>query len=258
MSIIKKYNAKYIPEKKIKYSISGITFPDDVVDAKEDLIVQQNQLEIHLEELEKTKGEILDNARQEANGIINKASKDAKKIKEDAYATGHDDGYMRGYEEGFEKGYNEKHLELEKNIQDVKDTKAKYEKIYQDYLYHAEEDVLEIVTSLTESIIGKELSQDKSLIKILVIEAIEKCAKKDKIVARVSESNYPIVEENKDMIIQNISGLDSLKVVSDDTLSNDEVLIETPYGDISSSLESKLDNVKSSLFDMLKEYRKNS
>ncbi len=255
MSIIKKYNVSYHPEKAIRYSKHDLPLSDT---PQNSTISTNDQKEKQLAELKNEKKKIIESTKLKAKEILQKAKEEAELIKTDAYAKAHDKGYVRGYEEGFEKGYKEKHADLEKSLADVATAKKINNEIYQDYIYQAEEDILEIIVTLTEKITNQELSVNRDIINNLVTEAIEKCTKREKIVARVSENNFSTAEENKYQIIQKTTGLETLKIFADKDLSDNEVIIETPYGDISNSLDAKLENIKDSLKSMIKRLRNNS
>lgn len=257
MKIIKNYNVEYNPDKKIQCKNNFLNKSSDKVEKETNLKPEKNNSNLVLE-MQKEKEKLLKKANQKANQIVQKAKNEASEIQEQAYAKGHDKGYMQGYEEGFEKGYNEKHQELEDQIKSLEETKTKYNELYNEYLFHAEQDILEIVMETTKKLTKDTFNKNPGLVKELIVNSIKSCSKKEKLVIRINPKHFEYIEKNKTKIIDSIKGLTSLKIFKDEDAKENECFIETPYGNISSSLESQIKNIEEKLKNMIKRHNYSS
>lgn len=257
MKIIKNYNVEYNPDKKIQCKNNFLNNPTNKVEKETDLKPEINNSDLVVE-MQKEKEKLLKKANQKANQIIQKAKEEAKEVSEKAHAKGHDKGYLQGYEEGFEKGYNEKHQELEEQIKDFEQTQLKYQELYNQYLFHAEQDILEIIIEITRKLTKDTFDENPELFEDLIINSIKSCSKKEKLVIRINPRHAEYVENNKDKIMDSIKGLANLKIFKDEKVSENECYIETPYGSITSSLESKIENIQDKLKKMIKRHNYSS
>ena len=254
MNVIKNYYVKFNSSKKIpSKKIVKEAKKNGSISTSNSNLNQVN--EKNADEISREYQEIIFNAQKEAKQIIDTAKDSAQKIEEQSFATGHDKGYMQGYEEGFEKGYEEKHQELEEKVKSIEEKRTIYNDMYNQLLYHAEQDILEIVIKLTEKLTKDTYKANPTLLKELIIDSINSYAKKDKVVLRINPNNFDLVENHKGKIIEKVTGLNNFKVIKDNSVNQFECFIETPYGNVSTSLENQLDNVKDNLEEMIKNYQ---
>jgi len=253
MNIIKNHNVKFNPNKKISCKTIISEAKKTLNETNQNMINSQDNNNI-ADELDKERKEILSNAKSEAAVIIEKAKEKTEEIEKKAFATGHDSGYVKGYEEGFEKGYSEKHQELEEKLAEINEKQKKYNQLYNQYLFHAEQDILKIIIEITKKLAKETYEENPDLLKELILDSIKSCAKKEKLVLRVNPENYDVIEAYKAEIIEKITGLEDIKVFKDESVSNYECFIETPYGNISTSLDDKIENIEKNLSEMIRSY----
>lgn len=256
MNVIKSFNVKYNPNIKVLCKSKNLIkqrVKDEHPEAKERTNLEINE-HINYEEIKKEKEELLKDASLKATEIIIAAKSEAKEIKDQAFADGHDKGYLRGYEDGFDKGYSEDHQELKNEMIALSKKQDNYNKIYNEHLLHAEQDILEIIMAITKKLTKDSYDANPEMINSLITEAINSCSNKEKLVVRVSPKNAKLVEDYKEEILGKIKDLDDFKIFEDDSITNYKCIIESPYGDISSGLRDQLQNIEENLQQMIKSY----
>lgn len=180
-------------------------------------------------------------AKDRAQEMINEASAEARSIRADARAIldqvtsemekAKKDGYAKGYEEGL-SSVTEKLVALE----------TLREKFYK----NAEPDVIKLVMTIAEKVIGKMVRESEGAIKSIVRLAVESSIG-ERITVKLNPEDHKIVTsgdfELKDM-------LDRTKRISfkeDETIEKGGCIVETEVGTIDARLETQLKAIKKAL-----------
>ena len=83
----------------------------------------------------------------------------------------------------------------------------------------------------------------ESVIKNAIFEALEAAVEKSKVVFNVNPDDYDYVEKLRPELFKQNKGLKSIVVTSDPAVSRGGCYLETPYGNIDATIESKLDKI---------------
>lgn len=179
---------------------------------------------------------IIEEANSEARTIVKAAEDEAQKLlsaaKED------------GYREGFESGYLESRREAQSVVDEAADIREFLDKRKCDIYKEAEEQIIQLVLDLSKKVIGDELAQNKESILSLVNQALQKCAFKKKLVLKVSLQDYQYILENKNRICKLVEGISDIDIVSDLSLAVGSCIIETPSGEINSSVDTQIREIE--------------
>ena len=179
---------------------------------------------------------IIEEANSEANKVIEAAELEAKKLISDS----RENGFRGGYESGY--------LEARKEAQSVIDDAAELKKFLDDrkesFYIEAEEQVLQLVLEIAKKVIGQELTQNNEAILSLVNMALNKCAFKKKLILKISPQDSNFIVENKDRICMMVEGISDIDIVSDLSLTQGSCIIETPSGEINSSIDVQIKEIE--------------
>ncbi|HHW30448.1 MAG TPA: flagellar biosynthesis protein [Clostridiaceae bacterium] len=201
--------------------------------------------------LNRTYNDLLENARKQAESIINDAQCEASaiiddaveeskikafKIEEDARRKGYEKGFQEGLEEGRKK-YRNLILELQKERQCARDD-------YKRVVKNIEADAVYLVLEISKKIIGEEISVRKELILELIRQGFEKSMYKDSLVLKVSPEDYQFVTENKNALCAAVPGMGELEIRSDPNLHSASCIIETPQGTVDAGLETRFSRIE--------------
>lgn len=186
---------------------------------------------------------IIEDAKQMYLKIIEEANSEAQRIAEQANSDAEQLLFSTreaAYREGYEAGYSDGNKEAQSIIEEAADIRAFMDHRKSLLYKEVEEDVISLVMEISTKIIGEELQQNKDLIFSLIRQALSKCAFKNKLILRVSQADYLNVAENKDRISRMVEGISEIEVVADLSLSEGGCIIETPSGEINSSIQTQL------------------
>ena len=171
--------------------------------------------EVFVEEARQKYDEIVLNAEKKAKKIINSAYSDSeeklnnayersKKIFKEAEAKGYKEGFELGIENGFneghEKGYKEGKDDSEKLITEALEIKNDYIEQKSKLLRESEEELIELIISIYEKVLYKNVKEDEELIVSLVLSGIDNLEISDKLTIIVCQDDYPVIEKSKDII----------------------------------------------------------
>lgn len=176
--------------------------------------------------------EMLIKAKQEAEGILEKARQEAVIIKEQGFKQGKDSGYEAGYSEGIAKANI-----LEKS---VKDKEKLLEEEYYKELEKIEPLMVNTIIEVFENVLPIQLSDKKDIILHLVQSAISKIENSKEFIVRVSKEDAYYVKEKKEFITSKVSRAASVEIVEDMSLSKNQCMIETDGGIFDCSLDTQL------------------
>ncbi len=179
---------------------------------------------------------IVEEANSEAQSILAAAGVEAHTIKSDAREN--------GYREGYESGYFEGRREAQSVIDEASELREFLDTRKEEFYKESEEQVLQLVVELAKKVIGDELIQSKEVILSLVNQALQKCAFKKKLILKISPQDSGYILENKNRICMMVEGISDIDIVSDLSLTQGSCIIETPSGEINSSIDVQIKEIE--------------
>jgi flagellar assembly protein FliH len=190
-------------------------------------------------EEEKIASNIIDDAKEMYLKIIQEANSEAQILLETAkdeaqqlLTAATEDGYRDGYESGSLEGSRK----AQAVIDEAAGIREFLEKRKCDIYKETEEQILQLILDISKKVIGDELTQNRESILSLINQALQKCTFKKKLVLKVSQQDYEFVLKNKDKICTLVEGISDIEIVSDLYLMAGSCIVETPSGEINSSI----------------------
>jgi flagellar assembly protein FliH len=227
-----------------KQEVKADTALAEVAEAIQDTEATDKEAEAIINDAKQLYLKIIEEANNEAQSILEATAAEAQSITASALEN--------GYKEGYEKGYREGRLEAQSIIDEAEEIRE-YLDIRKEQLYkEAEEQVMQVVLDIARKVIGDELKQNDEVILALINQALQKCAFKKKLVLKVSAADYSFVSENKDRICMLVEGISDIDIVSDLSLSEGSCIVETPSGEINSSIDVQLKEIENMFFYLLR------
>ena len=206
-----------------------------------------SSIKVSKEEAEKESNLDYDNLIKDAHqmyaNIIEDANNEAKRIIEESYEKIEKlkkQETKDAYEYGFNKGYEEARIETKAIIEEAKNIRDSLESRKNYLLKEAEDEVVQIILNISRKVIGDELQQNRDIIISQIKLALEKCTYKNKVTIKVSSEDYPSVLVNKGVIESLVEGISEIEIIEDKFLSKGDCIVDTPAGEVNSSIELQL------------------
>lgn len=206
-----------------------------------------------LEEISLSSEDIIENANNEAARLVENAKKEAEEIietaREKAISLAEEikkEAEEKGYNDGLQKG----EIEAKSLIDQANETllSAKAEK--QQILNSAEPQIIDLVQDLLNKLIGETVKINNDIILHLIRKGLSTANASGKLSIHISVEDYDNVINNKHLIETYVDSDKELEFVKDVLLGKNECIIETPFGNVDSSLDSQLESLKQDLLYM--------
>ena len=184
-----------------------------------------NQIESAKEELEQLRLQadaVIEDAKANARELMDKAGKDADKIRDDARQAGYNEGYEKGYGEGLEKA---------KAAED--EFLAKEELRQQEYeaaLNEIEPKLVSTLCDIYEHVLGVELAGRSDIVIHLLRRALRTIEGGINYLVHVSSDDHEYAVNHKEELTSLLGSTNTLEIIEDITLAQGQSFIETESG----------------------------
>lgn len=212
----------------------GDEFAENLSKDKVECLLEDREEAILRNAHEKEK-EIIDKANAEASYIIEKARKEGESMRIQSYAKGEKEGYSAGYEKGMSQ--------VEDMKQKLQNSKMELESQYQKQLDELEPVLVDALIEIFEHVFSIQFAEKKDFILYLLQSSFSRIENSKEYLIRVSREDYPMVQEHKEEIRDELPRSATVEVVEDLTLTKNQCLIETDGGLFDCGLDTQMDNL---------------
>lgn len=227
---------------------------EDVFIFKEGLLQEIENMKLVLadnkKQLDKDK-ESLDLSRQSLEADRQKMTLEIQKLREEAEKEGKQKGYNDSKEKGYQTGLQEGRKQGEKEFDSIKkeyinNTKELFKKIqsldtYKIKIFEKTEPFfIGLLEDVIKKILVAEIDLNPEISLSIIRNALAKVGDNFKIEIKVSKSEYEFINENRDILIKELGPIHSLKIVSSEDIHSGGCVIDTDFGLIDASIDSKL------------------
>jgi flagellar assembly protein FliH len=166
---------------------------------------------------------------------------DPEAIRQEAFAQGFEqgkeEGFMAGVEEAREKGER-----LSDILLDVENMWQRIVKIY-------EEKIIDLVGKVAEKVVYGKVEVDKDIVTRAILHAFEQIKDPVNATITVNPLDYEYMEVVKEDFFEKIKGLKQVTLISDHLITPGGCRIETPSGEVATSIEERLEAVKRAIME---------
>jgi flagellar assembly protein FliH len=204
---------------------------------------------------------LIDEARREAEAIIQKANDEARQLleridqeraqfeqeKAEARESARQEGFQQGMAEGRQSGLQEFSETIKFAKEVVESSKAEYQKTIES----SEGTILDIGIKVAERILSGVLEEDSSKFLPVVKRALKESREYREVQLHVHPSRYSFLLEHKDELLALYPRETNLYIYPDEELKEDSCFIESPGGRINAGVDSQLEEMKRKLIELL-------
>jgi len=203
--------------------------------------VQQAKVNQIIAETDAKAQQILRSAEDQSNIIVGAANSEAARILEDARKKaqqeyeqikkqGYDEGFAKGEQDGFAKFQNDA-IESLKSLETLASSSFDMKK---NIIDSASMDIVELVTTIADKVCHVKF--DKKILYKITMDAIRQLNDKENITIIVNPQLVENINSLTEQFKQEVPNLKSIKIVQDNAVSPDGVIVET----LSSRLDSRI------------------
>lgn len=209
---------------------------------------EEKDLEISQDIIFKAKEEaaiIRREAELEAERLLDEAKAEIKRVSEETYQKAKEEGYQEG------EALAQEHYKG--IIDEANEYREKCKKVYEDTLAALEHDMIELVLDIASRVVGDEIRKNKEAIVGVIKDTINSCYNHEKVVLRVSCEDYEFVDQNRDRILSEIPDIEMLEIKKDSTLKKGSCIVDTGFGLVDGSVDTRMESIKKAFYDILGE-----
>ena len=195
--------------------------------------------------------EIIEQARQEADQIIRKAEAKKTQIEKEldqVFENAQQNGFAAGYQEGLEAGYQEVKNQTAEFLASLDSIISAAVQKRSAALSRLEEDFLKLSLYIAEKLIKREIESDPAWLVPTIRSGLEQLANHDYVTIRVSPETYQTLH-NASAYADVFSG--RIRWESDSALGVNDCIIETEFGAIDASLDSRFAKLGAALREQI-------
>ena len=168
-------------------------------------------------------------------------TQESEKIRAEAYQTGYDDGYKQGYVVITN--------ELEEKVHVVDDfAKAQFD-LKANIIKSSELDIINLVLEIAKKVCTESIKFNPEIIKVLTENAIKELKDKEEITVIVNPKLLDILNSISDRLKEEIPQLKNIKIIEDNAVSADGVIVESVLTRVDSRVKSQISEIAEKLFE---------
>lgn len=172
--------------------------------------------------------QMAEDAKQEAQQIIDHAIEESEKIKEEARTSGLDEARREAEESASDK--------VREAIETLNEAVKERKRIIKD----SEAEILRLALKVAEQIIRSEVSLHRDVCLNIVSEAIGRVSDREQVIIKVNRDDMEHIKKYKDKISGLVDGVKSLSIVEESSIEPGGCIIETNLGYVDARISTKM------------------
>lgn len=198
-----------------------------------------------LPEETKSYQEILDQAKQQAEGILNDAREQAEMLREQAYQEGLEEGREAGIKEAYEEQRSILDEEVRNFQTELSDVLSSVSVEKEKLIEKSIDNLKEISITVAEKIIRTSIRSSGDIIKRMILAAADKMKKHQWAKIYVTKCNAEVSLEVDTEFLEALSHLsDNIKISTIDDGEEGTCILELPDEIVDASVSTQLENIK--------------
>jgi flagellar assembly protein FliH len=200
--------------------------------------------------------DIIYKAKEEAALLRREAELAAERILEQAQEKVkvlYEEWEQKAREEGYRQGEMLAQQDYNDLLAEAQAFKERCKAEYEATMAALESDIVHLVLDIATRVVGDEIKNNEQAILGVVRQTLEVCASREHIVLRVSPEDYEVVLANEEKLRSMVKDLDTLEVKKDGSLTKGSCIIDTGFGSVDGSADTRLESIRKAFFDLLQE-----
>jgi flagellar assembly protein FliH len=157
------------------------------------------------------------------------------------------EAYAQGFTEGLRAGAEDERRRLSEAMEALANSMRELDKLRSGCLEENEEKILNLVFSVTEKVINREISTSRDIVHDVLKSAIKQVLDKDGITVRLNPEDYRYMMEINPGIIDSFDEIRNMSIVEDSSIRRGGVVIDTSSGEVDARLDQQLHEVRKAM-----------
>jgi len=157
------------------------------------------------------------------------------------------EAYAKGYSEGIREGAEDERKKLFQAAEALANAMKELDRLKKEILEGNEEKILNLVFSVTEKVIHREVTTSKEIVYDVLKSAIKQVLDKEGMKVRLNPEDYRYILESNTDIIDGFDDIRNMSIVEDNSIRQGGVVIETSSGEVDARLDQQLHEVRKAI-----------
>ena len=157
------------------------------------------------------------------------------------------EAYAKGLAEGRRAGAENERRRLSETMEALANSIRELDRLRDGCLEGNEEKILNLVFSVTEKVINREISTSRDIVHGVLKSAIKQVLDKDGITVRLNPEDYRYMMEINPGIIDGFDEIRNVSIVEDSGIRRGGVVIDTSSGEVDARLDQQLHEVRKAM-----------
>jgi flagellar assembly protein FliH len=192
-------------------------------------------------------------AEDEAEQIIAEAKQNAQEIIDNAQAAFENDrqeAEKQGQTEGREKGFVEGKSEVERLVERTQIILERAQDKRGEILAETEQQIIDLVLLISRKVIKVISENQRNVIISNVIQALRKVKGRGNIIIKVNLADLKLTTEHTKDFVKLVEGAKSIQILEDSSVDRGGCIIETDFGEIDARIASQLAELETKILEM--------
>ena len=212
---------------------------------------EQEQANKIIKQAEQRADEIIAEAREEAEQLKEEMQQEIEADKEEIFAEAKEKGYQAGLDEGRETGRQEgrAHVEqeFEKLLQQMQQEVDDFHQTIETREEDMKDELVELAIAISEKIVAQELKLNKTVLENMIRKKLKLLEEGENLKLRIHPENLDLLQEVKEDLIITNGYIEEIKIIGDDDITDNGVIIETDFGGLDATISTQLQKIKDEL-----------
>ena len=155
--------------------------------------------------------------------------------------------YAKGFAEGLRAGAESERRRLSECMEAFANSMRELDRLRNGCLEGNEEKILDLVFSVTEKVINREISTSKDIVHGVLKSAIKQVLDRDGITIRLNPEDYRYMMEINPGIVDGFDEIRNMSIVEDSSIRRGGVVIDTSSGEVDARLDQQLHEVRKAM-----------
>jgi len=155
--------------------------------------------------------------------------------------------YAKGFSEGLRAGAEGERRRLSEAMEALANSMRELDRLKNGCLEGHEEKILNLVFSVTEKVINREIATSRDVVHGVLKSAIKQVLDKDGITIRLNPEDYRYMMEINPGIIDGFDEIRNMSIVEDNSIRRGGVVIDTSSGEVDARLDQQLHEVRKAM-----------
>lgn len=232
------------------FVLGGVADEESVksfTEQKKNLQKELEALKLKVQEQQLKHDNLVNNVALDSEKIVERAKVRAQELldetnaqKEELIKTFREEAHQEGYQAGFEQGQDEMKQQAASILLTLDVLSRCCFEVKNEIIQSSEQDILDLSLMIAEKVAQIKFEDDKECFKNILKSAISQLKEKEDVKIVVNPKFVDLLYSISDEIVQQINGLESVKIVQDKTISSDGLIVESIDSRVDARIEMQI------------------